>query len=143
MKVIDEYKKVNVLIYDDENLIYHNGVLANINSKPNVVEYSCLDDIRQRTICTGVDISYILSNYEEHETIKLDDTLMKRIAKFNKEQECLKLDEEIKKKKEQIKEVEEVLNDRTKRLKKLKDFICDIYNIDIEEDEEDEYDYYD
>lgn len=141
MEVIDEIKKVNVIIYDDENLIYHNGVLASFNTSPNIVEYSCLTDVNEKTICTGVDINYTLSNYEEHENIKLDDTLMKRIAKFNKEQEIAKLDEKIKDKKKQIKELENILEDREKRVEKIKQYIANIYDIDIK-DEEDEY-YYD
>lgn len=140
MKTISEYKKVNVLIYDNEKLIYHNGVLASFNTTPNVVNCSYLNDIEERTICTGVDISYTLSNYEEHETIKLDDTLMKRIAKFNKEQEIAKLDEKIKNKKEKIKELEDILEDREKRVEKIKQYIANIYDIDLY-DEDDEYRY--
>ena len=141
MKVIDKYKKVNVLIYDDEKLIYHNGVLASFNTTPNVIEYSYLTNTNAKSICTGVDISYTLSNYEEHEIIKLDDTLMKRIAKFNKEQEIAKLDEKIKSKKKTIKELENILEDREKRVEKIKQYIANIYDIDIvDEDEEDYYD---
>ena len=136
----DIYDTMNVLIYNDKDIKYYHSVPTMIGFEPETISYeSILDGPHSMVVAHNISIQ--TPSIEEYNNVELDDTLMKRIAKFNKEQECLRLDEEIKKKKQQIKEIEEVLNDRTKRLSKLKDFICDIYSIDIEE--EDEYNYYD
>lgn len=43
----------------------------------------------------------------------------------------------------EIKELEDILNDRENRVKKLKDYIKDIWQLDINDNDEDEDDYYD
>ena len=84
-----------------------------------------------------------ISNYEELENIKLDDTTMRRIAKFNKEIDIQKLDKKIKEKKEKIKELDDILHDREGRINKLKKFVAELYDIDLSDEDDEDYDYYD
>lgn len=71
------------------------------------------------------------------DNIMLDETTMKRIAKYNKEVEVIRLDNAIKEKKNKIKELDDILQDKEGRVKKLKDFVAKIYDIDLDEDDED------
>ena len=69
---------------------------------------------------------------------------MRRILKYNKEVEIEKLNKEIENKREQIKELDDKLKDKEKRWDKVKQYIANIYDLDLEEDyDEDEDDYYD
>lgn len=138
-------KKINkprILIYDNENINYKVGYLGNIQAvMPEQIEITSLGGIEPQYIPSRCyEFACDISNYQELDTIELDPTTMKRIAKYNKEIECLKLDEDIKQKKEQIKELEDILNDRENRVKKLKQYIKDIWNIDVYDfDEDDDY----
>lgn len=141
-------KKINeprILIYDDENMNYKVGYLGSIQeATPNDIEITSLEDISPRYILSRSHVfSCEIPSYQELDAIELDPTTMKRIAKYNKEIECLKLDEEIKAKQELIKELDDILNDRDNRVKKLKQYIKDIWNIDEYDDEfnEDDDDY--
>ena len=134
----------NILIYDDENIKYYSGVPFSIDFEHETMTYNCSDSDYSRTISIGVNLNVRLNNYEESNNIKLDDTLMRRIAKFNKEQDIKKLDEVIKEKKEKIKELDDILQDKEKRVDKLKKFVANIYDIDIDNDDEyDDEEYYD
>lgn len=137
--------KPRILIYDSKDINYKVGYLGNIQEvMPERIEITSLDGIRPQYISSRCHtFTCDISDYQELDSIKLDPTTMKRIAKYNKEIECLKLDEEIKKKKEEIKELEDILNDRENRVKKLKDYIKDIWQLDINDNDEDEDDYYD
>ena len=109
---------------------------------PEQIEITSLEDIQPRYISSSCYMfTCDIPNYQELDTIELDPTTMKRIAKYNKEIECLKLDADINQKKEQIKELEDILNDRENRVKKLKDYINDIWNLDIQDDEDNDGDY--
>lgn len=140
-------KKINkprILIYDNENINYRVGYLGNIQEvMPEQIEITSLGGIQPQYISSSCHMfTCDISNYQELDTIELDPTTMKRIAKYNKEIECLKLDADIKEKKEQIKELEDILNDRENRVKKLKQYIKDIWNIDVYDfDEDDDYDW--
>lgn len=139
-------KKINkprILIYDNENINYKVGYLGNIQEvMPEQIEITSLGDIEPQYIPSRCyEFTCGISNYQELDTIELDPTTMKRIAKYNKEIECLKLDADIKQKKEQIKELEDILNDRENRVEKLKDYIKDIWNLDIQDDEDNDGDY--
>lgn len=74
--------------------------------------------------------------------MELDPTTMKRIAVYNKQQECKRLDKEIKEKQEKIKELDDLLKDKEKRWDKVKSYIKKIYEINSD-DEEDYDNYYD
>lgn len=137
-------KKINhprILIYDDENINYREGYMGNLEMvAPEYIEYASMGDTEKHRLLGGdYTFSCQINNYEEHDTIKLDPTTMKRIAKYNKEQECLQLDEKIKEKEEKIKELDDILNDRENRVKKLKDYIKNIWNIDVNDEDEDDY----
>lgn len=135
------YGVKNILIYDDEQMYYLNGCITNIEITPRYIEYQDISSFQKSTpIEIGADIMITGANLEESETVKLDETLMKRIAKFNKEQECLQLDEKIKDKKKKIKELDDLLKDKEKRWDKVKEYIANIYDIDPD-DCGDDYDY--
>lgn len=127
-----------VIIYDDKEIQYITGSCASFEWEPRYLTYESMDGTRT-PFDLGATITLGVNNGECLDNIKLDDTLMKRIAKFNKEQECKRLDKEIEDRKNKLKEIEEVLSDRTVRLKKLKEFIADIYDMDIKDD--DDYDW--
>lgn len=140
MGLIKKINKPKVLIYDDENIKYIVGDLATFDHEPQV-EYYDLNGHKEaipiRTFCNfALDESKLLDN------IMLDETTMKRIARYNKEVEVERLNDKIKEKKCKIKELDDILQDKEGRVKKLKDFVANIYNIDLDEDDED-YDYYD
>ena len=137
----------NILIYDKENICYKVGHLASITetNEPELVDITeiCENNYKTYIPSPTVDFQCTISNYEELNNIELDETTMKRIAKYNKEIDIKKLDEEIEEKKEKIQRLEYILEDREKRVDKLKKYIAEIYDIDIEEDEDDDYDEWD
>ena len=126
------YGVKNILIYDEEQMYYLNGRITNIDITPRYMEYQDMNGSCQ-TFPMGADIMIAGASLDENETIKLDETLMKRIAKFNKEQECLQLDEKTKDKKKKIKELDDMLKDKEKRWDKVKQYIAKIYEIDPDE----------
>lgn len=128
-----------LIIYDDKNISYITGDIYETNVGPHYIEYSPYSwDINKQYFETSKTYSVTTNNPVNNETIKLDDTLMKRIAKFNKEIEIKKLDETIKNKQEKIKELDNLLQDKEKRWNKVKDYIKNIYNISLEDDYDDE-----
>lgn len=127
--MMNDIKIPRVLIYDDENMTYFVGDL--IRWKTSF--YNGIIDETKAEI--------FIQNGESLNNIELDSTTMKRIAKFNKEQEITRLDKVIKEKEEKIKDLDDILQDRSKRVEKLKEFITDIYNIPIDDGEYDYDDY--
>lgn len=131
-----------MLIYDKDNIIYYSGNPTRIDVESDIAEF---DDPKipfyKRTVIVGKIMTLQVSNIETLDNIVLDDTTMKRIAKFNKNQEMKRLDKTIQKKQEKIKELEDILSDREKRVDKLKEYIEKIYDINLDED--DEYEDYD
>lgn len=139
-------KKVNIpkiLIWDEDNLVYYEGNCGSFNLIPDIIEYRTLaNDSVNRLQGRDTDFNCSISNTQEKKNIDLDPTLMKRIAKYNKELEVAELDEVIKEKEEYLEELNDVLNDRIKRVDKLRKYVANIWNIDIsdEDDYDDEYD---
>lgn len=132
-----------MLIYDKDNIVYYSGNPTRIDVENDIVK---LDDPNipfcKRTAIVGAIMTLQVPNIETLDNIVLDDTTMKRIAKFNKNQEIKRLDKTIKEKQEKIKELEDILCDREKRVNKLKDFIKNIYDIDlVEDDYNEDYDW--
>lgn len=135
-------KNPKIIIYDDENMTYIVGYIGWYDMGVSTMDVTIPNDYMY---CNAVSTHTFHCDINEAKTldnIQLDPTTMKRIAKFNKEQEIRRLDEEINKKKEKIKELDDILQDKDKRVEKLKEFVANIYNIDINDDEED-YDDYD
>lgn len=132
-------KPTNVLIYDDENIMYYEGVYTYIETTANMDSGSYIDGSRYNYIMNH-DIHLVSPNLESKENIKLDETTMKRIAKYNKEKECERLDDEIATKKEKIKELDNLLKDKEKRWNKVKEYIAKIYEIDLNDDYGEEWD---
>lgn len=140
-------KKVNIpkiLIWDKDNLVYYEGNCGSFSLIPDMIEYRTLtNDSVTRLQDRDTDFNCSIPNMEEKKTVDLDPTLMKRIAKYNKEVEVTKLDEVIKEKEERIKKLDDILYDRTKRVDKLTKYIDNIWNIDISNNDdyyEDDYD---
>ena len=127
---MNDIKIPRVLIYDDKNMRYFVGNM--IGWETSLYGY---EDIGE----TKAEI--LIQNGQLVNNIELDETTMKRIAKFNKEQEIAKLDEVIKEKEQKIKDLDDILQDRSKRVEKIKEFIANIYNIPIDDGEYDYDDY--
>lgn len=132
-----------IIVYNDVLLSYTTGDILNFDKgAPELIEITGMHDInRKYTINPIQHLSIETYNSEYKETISLDETLMKRIAKYNKEVEIQNLDKKIKEKQEKIKELDNILKDRDKRVEKLKKYIAEIYDIDINDDDEDYEDY--
>lgn len=133
--------QTNILIYNDKDIVYYDGVTTYMEQSARVDNGRYFLDGSSYNYIMGYDVTFSVPNLEKKESIKLDETTMRRIAKYNKEADILKLEEEIKKKKEQIKELDAIISDKSKRVDKLKKFVANLYDIDI--DDEDDYDYYD
>lgn len=133
-----------ILIYDDENIQYIVGTVGNFginNGEP--IEITAPKDFERQYISPMYNyFECEIRNCEQLDNIMLDETTMKRIAKYNKEVEVKRLDNTIKEKKDKIKELDDILQDKEGRVKKLKEFVANIYNINLDEDDED-YDHYD
>lgn len=143
-KVCENFPPVtqtNILIYNDKDIVYYDGVTTYMEQSARVDSGRHFLDGSSYNYIMGYDVTFSVPNLEKKESIKLDETTMRRIAKYNKEADILKLEEEIKKKKEQIKELDAIISDKSKRVDKLKKFVANLYDIDI--DDEDDYDYYD
>lgn len=135
-KSFPRYETGNILIYNDKDIKYYKGVPMSFDVYTDCVEYRYIDGIPNNIpICTNLTAN--ISNFEELDNIMLDETTMKRIAKYNKEVEVKRLDNTIKEKQDKIKELDDILQDKEGRVKKLKDFVANIYNIDLDEDDED------
>lgn len=133
-------ESVKVIIYDDENMIYRDGVLDSIERGTNFSEERQLDG-SSSTFIHGYTDTIICQHNGEKQSIELDPTTMKRILKYNKEVEIEKLNKEIENKKEYIKELDDKLQDKEKRWEKVKEYIANIYGMDLDGDDEDDYDW--
>lgn len=141
-KSFPRYETGNILIYNDKDIKYYKGVPMSFDFCTNYGEYQEITDDCKTMIPLGSTLTANISNFEELDNIMLDETTMKRIAKYNKEVEVKRLDNTIKKRQDKIKELDGILQDKEGRVKKLKEFVANIYDIKLDEDDED-YDYYD
>lgn len=132
---IDRIKPMNVLLYDDNNIIYYDGVLTSIDMEEQINEYNLNGKISKEI--AGRIITLNVSYFSQIDNIKLDDTTMKRIAVFNKQRECKRLDKIIEEKKKVIKELDDNLQDKEKRWEKVKKYIANIYDLDLKDDYDD------
>lgn len=137
------FGKFNILCYNEDDMFYYHGVPTIFTNEPEIITYDfCEIPYKRTTISPYNKMEIQTDGFEKLDNIMLDDTTMKRIAKFNKTQECKRLDKEIKEKEARIKELDDLLQDKEKRWDKVKDYIKNIYEINLE-DEEDSNDYYD
>lgn len=139
MNKIKQVSNPKIIIYDDENIQYTVGTVGNfeINSGESIEITTPKDFERQYIPPMYNYFECEIRNCEQLDNIMLDETTMKRIAKYNKEIEIKRLDNTIKKKKDKIKELDDILQDKEGRVKKLKEFVANIYDIDLNEDDED------
>lgn len=143
-KKIEEFvpKATRVIIYDDKNIMYYQGAFTYFEQNANVDSGMYMSGETYHNIMSW-SIRLDIPNLEQLDNITLDETTMKRIAKYNKQQECKRLDKEIKEKQDKIKELDNLLQDKEKRWNKVKEYIKKIYEIDLYEDDDDYYDYED
>lgn len=135
-------KGQHLIIYDEKEIHYITGDIYGMNVDTNCMEYEGPSRDEKQTVGVSRTFTFTTANNFDEDTIKLDDTLMKRIAKYNKVRELQQIERQIKEKEERIKELDNLLQDKQKRWKKVKDYITNIYELDLDEDNEDEY-YYD
>lgn len=132
---------LRVLIYNDKLLCYKTGNLVNTQVESSVIDIEDPRDIRKKILKNPLEtMTFVIDSSKQSETVKLDDTLMRRIAKYNKEIEIKELDKKIRDKEEKIKELEEKIEDREKRWKKIQEFVTNIYDLPLEDDEDEYYD---
>lgn len=129
-------KRPRILIYDDEDMTYMTGYCTSIDMSRDIEKADhSFDgitlDILDRTIFTCE-----VDNAKQMDNIKLDATTMRRIAKFNKEQEIRRLDAEIKSRKAKIEELDDILEDKQGRVDKIKEFVAHIYDISLNDYDE-------
>lgn len=129
----------HIIIYDEQEIHYIEADLMEINIDNNSITYENPRNGIIEQYPTNRTFTFTTANGFDEDTIKLDDTLMKRIAKYNKEKELQKIQKEIEEKEKQIKELDDKLQDKEKRWKKVQEYIANIYNLDLEEDDEEDY----
>ena len=84
-RMIKKPSDMKVIMYDDKNLEYFVGNYGCFDMKIDAIEVNGISDLHSQFI-PGCDLncSFSMNNTEKHDTIKLDETLMRRIAKYNK-----------------------------------------------------------
>lgn len=129
----------HIIIYNKDEMYYTEGELTSMEVTPAIINNPYGGVIAQRPYIK----TYTTCEDEPKEYIKLDDTMMKRILKYNKEVEIKKLNKEIEQKKAEIKELENTIEDRKARCDKIKNYIENIFDLDLDNDYEEDDDYYD
>lgn len=133
-----------ILIYDKDNLIYYEGYAGYLGAAADSIMYHSIEDGSiQYLPPRDYEFSCCVMDAKRKNYVDLDDTLMKRIAKYNKEVEIQKLDEEIETKKKHIEELDNILNDRNKRVNMLRKYIANIWNINVNEEDKEDWDEWD
>lgn len=122
----------HIIIYNKDEMYYTEGELTSMEVTPTIIDNPYGGVVSQRPYIK----TYTTCENEPTEYIKLDDTTMKRILKYNKETKIKKLNKEIEQKKAEIKELDNKLQDKEKRWEKVKKYIANIYDINIKEDED-------
>lgn len=142
---MNQIKAPHIIIYDDEHLEYIEGIVGDFESFSGTIECMSLDEPGVIRCIPDRDATFqcTINNMSTSEYIKLDETMMRRIAKYNKEVEIEKLNKEIESKKEEIKELDDKLQDREQRWEKVKNYIANIYDMDLNEEDEDDWDWED
>lgn len=134
----------HIIIYDKDNLIYYEGYGGYLGAAYDPIVYHSIEDGSiQYLPPRDYEFSCCVMDAKRKNYVNLDDTLMKRIAKYNKEVEIQKLDEEIETKKKHIEELDDILNDRNKRVNMLRKYIANIWNIDVNEEDKEDWDEWD
>ena len=129
----------HILIYDNKNLAYIEANLIEVQAENHFMDYRNPFDGNLEYIPIRKEYKFVTVNDINSETVKLDETLMKRIAKYNKGIEIKQLDDEIEDKRKQIQELDNIIKDKDKRVKALKDFVAKLYTIDLDELEDEDY----
>ena len=125
-----------IILYDDKNLVYLTGEIYNEEIYPQFIDVTSITDTERKRAYVNSKIVGENKKLKERFDNK---TLMKRIAKYNKEAEIKGYDKIIEEKKKKIEELDNILQDKEKRVEKIKQFIANIYDIDIYNDDDDDY----
>jgi len=134
-------KGQHLIIYDEKEIHYITGDIYETDVDTNSIEYEDpLGGVKQ-IVEVSRTFTFTTGNSIDKDTIKLEETMMRRIAKYNKEKELQKIEEKIKEKEKQIKELDNKLQDKEKRWQRVKEYIANIYDLNLEEDNDDD-DYY-
>lgn len=142
-KKFPRYETGNILIYNDKDIKYYSGVPMELDVHSDYEEYQSLESDIKTIISLGSTLTVNITKFKELDNIMLDETTMKRIAKYNKEVEVKRLDNTIKEKKDKIKELDDILQDKEGKVKKLKEFVANLYNIDLDKDVDEDDEGYD
>lgn len=129
-------KRPRILIYDDENMSYITGYCTSIDMSRDIEKVDHRFDGITLEIMDKTIFTCEVDDAKRMDNIKLDATTMRRIAKFNKEQEIGRLDAEIKSRKAKIEELDDILEDKQRRVDKIKEFVAHIYDIPLDEYDE-------
>lgn len=69
-----------VIIYDDENIDYFTGVVTNFGISRDDICITGIKDLTRNFISSNLYCEFVANKASKHDTIQLDETLMKRIA---------------------------------------------------------------
>ncbi len=133
-------KEIKVILYDAENMTYREGYLESCESNTISNRQELLNGT-YINIVHGYTDTIICQHNGEKQSIELEPTTMKRILKYNKEVEIEKLNKEIENKKKEIKELDDKLKDKEKRWEKVKQYIANIYDLNLEENYDEDCDW--
>lgn len=122
-----------IIIYDDYTMNCFSTDLVDIKVFNSPIEIPNFDDLEFRTYVDRLKEVYIKGSGNLKETIKLDETTMKRIAKYNKEIELESIQMEIESKKKELKALEEKIEDRKERINIIHKLTGKIYKLDLDE----------
>lgn len=133
-------KNMKVILYDEDEMQCFGGYLSGVSmEQPEQIDATVLEDSNQRLVRgiskTSVEMTIELS----HEIIQLDQTTMKRIARFNLEKENERLLEEIRKNKQEMEWTKEEYEEFKKRLQTISEIGTDIWEHGTEYAEKEEY----
>lgn len=142
-KNFPRYETGNILIYNAKDIRYYSGVPMKLDVHTDYEEYQSIGSNSKTRVPFSSTLTANISNFKELDNIMLDETTMKRIAKYNKEVEVEKLDNTIKEKQDKIKELDYILQDKDGKVKKLKEFVANLYNIDLGKDIDEDDEGYD
>ena len=144
--------KNQIIFYDGNNFSCHNIITYEVQEHtPPMIDATTSYD-NQRVYIGGIPEPPTMHFQYGRESIELDPTTMKKIAKYNKEVEVERLDRIITGKKAELELLETKCDFQIRKLEKLKAFVseflnqneyadpCDYIKLDVDENDYD-YDY--
>lgn len=124
-----------ILLYNKDNMMLYEGYLRRMESTCDTIEATCLGDCT-RVYLPSPSTHITLEVDTGARIVELDETTMKRIAKFNKEKELEEINMKIKDAKKRLKNYEEKLKCESSRLVSLHDAVNKFIDSDFPSVEE-------